>query len=459
MNWIADEREQHQQGDLSEREHAVAEDLSGQECAHRDRRDEDLDDAGLLLLHHALGDAHPERQADEVEDDGEAEPDPDHRATVGVRRREQIDRRLDGERGDHRVGSRGVGGDRHLGCGTVGRAGSQFDDGLHLIACRPHRAGRPRPPCPAPAASPARRRRELRRLVPDRGDARVPRTLAGGRDAAEHERPDQHREHEPEAEEEGLVVQLRGDLTARDQTDGRPGGRPARWRVRGLAGRSRGTDGFVEVALMRAPPLGRSRTVGFGSGRTRPRRLAASPRRAERVVRRTRPPSARRPRDVDDRGVTVDVEDVHPRLRSYPAGVGADDQPVSVRPPGGAKLLDGAACDDGATGEDHDVVAEPLHEVELVAREEHRHAGAGPSAQHVDHGVDGDGVQARRRARRARAGPAPTPARPRSGHAAGSRETGPSDASFARSVRPTDSRSSSVRASASPRWSPWSSPK
>ncbi len=62
-----------------------------------------------------------------------------------------------------------------------------------------------------------------------------------------------------------------------------------------------------------------------------------------------------------------------------------------------AQLVDGADGAHRSLGDDPDPVAEPLHEVELVAREDHRHSGFGLLDQHVAHDVDGDGVQARER--------------------------------------------------------------
>ena len=58
---------------LTHRQHRVAHDLSGQQRSGRDRGDEQLNHARLLLLHDALGDRAAEQRCGEQEDDAEAD--------------------------------------------------------------------------------------------------------------------------------------------------------------------------------------------------------------------------------------------------------------------------------------------------------------------------------------------------------------------------------------------------
>src|SRR5450759_3927706 len=80
-----------------------------------------------------------------------------------------------------------------------------------------------------------------------------------------------------------------------------------------------------------------------------------------------------------------------------PPRAAVDDDPD---PASGAFLLQLrgiAACHDPAFMDDHQVVAQPLDQLELVAREEHRHARFGASPQPRTHRVDSDRVQAAER--------------------------------------------------------------
>ena len=52
---------------------------------------------------------------------------------------------------------------------------------------------------------------------------------------------------------------------------------------------------------------------------------------------------------------------------------------------------------DAAVGDDDEVVAEPLDDVELVAGEQHGDAAVGALAQHVDDGLDRHRVESRER--------------------------------------------------------------
>ena len=70
-----DDRDRGEDQDLPHREDRVADHLAGQERAHRDRRDQQLDDAGLLLFDDALRDRAAEQRRREQEHDAEADGD------------------------------------------------------------------------------------------------------------------------------------------------------------------------------------------------------------------------------------------------------------------------------------------------------------------------------------------------------------------------------------------------
>jgi hypothetical protein len=101
--------------------------------------------------------------------------------------------------------------------------------------------------------------------------------------------------------------------------------------------------------------------------------------------------------EVEDGPRAVEVEQRDPGVVAQPAGVGVDDQLVTRHGVLVAQRRTVAGGPDLAVRDDHQVVAEPLDQFELVAREEHRHPGRGPVAQHVDHHLDGERVEARER--------------------------------------------------------------
>ena len=78
-----------------------------------------------------------------------------------------------------------------------------------------------------------------------------------------------------------------------------------------------------------------------------------------------------------------------------PAPVGAVDVHLEVAPArGGLEVLDRTGRDDATAGDDDDVLADVLDEVELVAGEQDADAGRGPFLDDLGHRRDADRVQA-----------------------------------------------------------------
>ena len=98
--------------------------------------------------------------------------------------------------------------------------------------------------------------------------------------------------------------------------------------------------------------------------------------------------------DLDQRLGAVDVHDLEPGDVTDPAGVAVGDQTQPFGP-AGPQVLDGPLRDDPAGVEYDEPVAEPLDEVELVAREEDGNAAGGVRTQQVHHRVDRGRVEAR----------------------------------------------------------------
>ncbi|MBG9890992.1 hypothetical protein ABE10_31560, partial [Bacillus toyonensis] len=102
----ADHRDRGEGEDLRHREDRVADHLPGEQGPGRDRRDEELDHASLLLLHHALRDRAAERGRRHEEHDAEA--DGDEVAQERVRRRRFEDLHLRRLRERHHERLRGL---------------------------------------------------------------------------------------------------------------------------------------------------------------------------------------------------------------------------------------------------------------------------------------------------------------------------------------------------------------
>ena len=99
---------------------------------------------------------------------------------------------------------------------------------------------------------------------------------------------------------------------------------------------------------------------------------------------------------LNSRRVRVPVCDrtVTPAMTVGPArsrGRSVDHEQVRA---GAAQLVDRSVGDHVPATDDPDAVAQPLHEIELVAGEHHRHALIGLLPQHAAHHVDRDRVQA-----------------------------------------------------------------
>ena len=102
----ADSRDRGDGHYLTEGEQAVAEDLAGEQHPHGQGRHENFDDAGLLLLHHALGDDLPEGEGRHEEQQAEAERDEVDEERVLPRLPEQLNRRRQAHDVDDIAGGR-----------------------------------------------------------------------------------------------------------------------------------------------------------------------------------------------------------------------------------------------------------------------------------------------------------------------------------------------------------------
>ena len=100
---------------------------------------------------------------------------------------------------------------------------------------------------------------------------------------------------------------------------------------------------------------------------------------------------------VEQRVAAVRFDDLDPGFGAEPAGVAGGDQFVAQGRVLGAQVFAGAGRADPALGDDDEVVAESLDDVELVAGEQHGRAGHRAILEHVDHDIHRDRIESRER--------------------------------------------------------------
>ena len=207
-----DDRDRGEHQDLPHREDRVADHLAGQQRPHRDRRDEQLDDARLLLFDDALRDRAAEQRRREQEHDAEADRDEVAQAprpSVGV---EQLDRRQLREREQQLRRRARVGDDREARAArtesaTIAASTSpELDErlGLGAVGDIGDVEARARPARTAAASG-----------VTATG---VPARATGLEAAPDHER-ERAEEQDDRRDQEGLAAQLRADLALGDEPD------------------------------------------------------------------------------------------------------------------------------------------------------------------------------------------------------------------------------------------------
>ena len=177
---------------------------------------------------------------------------------------------------------------------------------------------------------------------------------------------------EQHAEDESAAPAALDDLASGDQPDAAP----AAHQATSLAG-SRRRDRLHEQ-------LGELRwLVGEAPD------LAGASRQREQFV------EVDRPVDQQLDPVAAALEDGQVGAAVEPRAVGAGDLDLEMLPTRrGLELVDGAGGDDAAPGDDDDVLADVLDQVELVAREDDPDAGRGPLLDDLGHRRDADRVQA-----------------------------------------------------------------
>ncbi len=183
--------------------------------------------------------------------------------------------------------------------------------------------------------------------------------------------------------QERLAAEPHGDLAARDQPD------------------AVGEPRSVPVGLRRRRPLGRrvrahrttsvkiwASVVCSRVNETTSPRATASASTACRAASDSASNTAQPPSNVVDPDAG--------RL-PQPAGVAGHEQFPPLGAVLGAQRVAGACGPDAAVGDDHEVVAEALDDVELVRREQHGGSGCRGIRQHALHRLDRHRVEARER--------------------------------------------------------------
>ena len=93
----------------------------------------------------------------------------------------------------------------------------------------------------------------------------------------------------------------------------------------------------------------------------------------------------------------VGLDDVDARLGAEPRGAAGGDELEAARGVLGSERVARPRRPDRARGDDDQVVAQPLHDIELMRGEQHRGAGCRALLQDAGDDVDREGVQARER--------------------------------------------------------------
>ena len=278
---------------------------------------------------------------------------------------EQLHGRSHRECGDHGLGRRVESDDgdaERVGCrrrdDRVDLAGSQHPLGFVQVGCRDRLEGLV--------------------AVDDGGCLRDDRDLRGRRlrteDAAEHDRGE-HGEHEHAGgDEERPAAEPHRDLAAGDERDAVDEARGAALSLLG-AHRTTSLKIWASVVCSRVNETTSPRETASASTAC----LAAS----ESASKTAQPPSNSSTR--------------MPGCLPQPAGIARHEQLPSLGRVLGAQCVAAARGADASAGDDHQVVAEALDDVELVRREEHRGTGCRDIREHRLHRLDGHRVESRER--------------------------------------------------------------